>query len=130
MLRKDHPVGADLLQHFPVDMALSLAHHLLDTDLLQIQRNEGVVAHVVSGGHDGTVIIAHPQGTQDVGVPGVAAHRVGHKIHSFLYLLRVGVDGQHLMAQAAQLRSYCAAEAAQADHNKCLHSRDPSFIRS
>ena len=122
MLREYHPVGADLLQHLAVDMALGLAHHLLHPGLLQVQGDEGAVPHVAAGGHDGAVKIAHSQSPQHRRVLGVPGHRVGHLLGHLLHPLAVGVDGQHFMAQAAQLGGHRAAKAPQADHYKGLHT--------
>ena len=78
MLREDHLVGADLLEHLLVNVALGLGDDLPDPQFLQIHGDKGAVAHVVCYGHDGAVIVAYAQGPEHAGVPGVAGHSVGH----------------------------------------------------
>ena len=124
MFGKNHPVGSDLLQHLAVDVALSLGDDLLHSDLLEVQSDEGAVAHVVPHGHDGAVVVAHPQRLEHGGVPGVAHDGMGDLIGRRLDVFLPAVHGQHLMAQGAQLGGHRRAKTAQTDHNKRFHGAD------
>ena len=77
MLGEYHRSAPDLLQHLAVDVALGLADDPLDPNLLQIKRDKGGVSDIVSHRHHGAVVVAHAQGPQNRGVPGVAGDGVG-----------------------------------------------------
>ena len=121
MLGKDDPVCADLLQHPLVNVALGLAHHLFHPLLLQVQGDEGGVAHVAAHGHDAAVVVAHSKGLEHGGVTGVAADGMGDLVGPLLHGLSVGVHRQDLMAQSGQLPGDGGSKPAQANDHKCFH---------
>ena len=103
-------------------VAFGFANHLGHPQLLEVEGNQGGIAHVLPHGHDGAVIVAHTQGPEDRRVPRVPGNGVGDPVGHPLDQLIGLVHRQNLMAQVGQLGGDGGAEAPQADNDKCFHN--------
>ena len=100
------------------------------TRFLAQHADENGIAHV-AGSDNGRVIVSHAQRLQRRLVRRVCLYGLGYIGGDVVYQIFVPVNGQHLMAQLAEIFCQTAAKAADAQNKKLLlfaaHETIPSF---
>ena len=121
LLRNDHPVRPQLLQHPAVGFVVGLADDLRHAKLLQIHGRQHRRAQITADGHNGAVEIRHTQRLEHILVLGVAHHSPGHIPSDLLDFFTALVNHHHLAPQRAEVFGHVDAEAAKADNHIRFH---------
>ncbi|MNI61935.1 hypothetical protein D3C73_1172270 [compost metagenome] len=105
-LRINHFIRADLLQHFPVQLILSLDYNQRAAHIFQNKRRENACLDIFPDRHDHDIEVADSERPKRFFIGGIRRYRMSHYIRHRLGMLFVRIDREYVKPHSAERFSH------------------------